>query len=104
MQIKRILLEVSGCSSWDELHETIKQAFDFPEYYGKNLDALWDCLWETFVKKQQWEISICGAKQMSPELQPYMREVMAVFRQAEREFAHVKIFVTENPGGPDSET
>ncbi len=25
-------------------HEYLKEMFDFPEYYGNNLDALYDCL------------------------------------------------------------
>lgn len=28
----------------EETHDYIKEAFDFPEYYGNNLDALWDML------------------------------------------------------------
>ncbi|MDN4616710.1 barstar family protein [Paenibacillus sp. PsM32] len=28
----------------NELHETLQQKLELPEFYGKNLDALWDCL------------------------------------------------------------
>ena len=31
-------------------HETIKEALDFPDYYGENLDALFDCLTELYNK------------------------------------------------------
>jgi len=27
-----------------QLHEYLIQVFNLPDYYGKNLDALWDCL------------------------------------------------------------
>ena len=94
MQTKKIVLDISGCRYYDQLHDTIKQAFGFPEHYGKNLDALWDCLWETFVKKQPWEISICGAEKMNAELREYMMQVLDVFRQAEKEFPHVNVFLT----------
>ena len=30
-------------------HDYLKEVFDFPEYYGKNLDALYDCLCEIGV-------------------------------------------------------
>lgn len=27
-----------------ELHDTLQQKLELPDFYGKNLDALWDCL------------------------------------------------------------
>ncbi len=28
----------------EDFHHIIKQVLDFPDFYGENLDALWDCL------------------------------------------------------------
>ncbi len=30
--------------SMSDLHQTLKKELALPEYYGENLDALWDCL------------------------------------------------------------
>ena len=35
---------VSGPRSSAEALDAIGRALDFPDYYGRNLDALWDCL------------------------------------------------------------
>lgn len=42
--MKTIYLDLTGCKYWDDLHERIRVAFDFPEWYGKNWSAFWDLL------------------------------------------------------------
>ncbi|MEZ5345797.1 MAG: barstar family protein [Pyrinomonadaceae bacterium] len=47
--LKELKYEIDefDCSGWKnpaEMHEQIARKLDFPEYYGKNLDALNDCL------------------------------------------------------------
>jgi RNAse (barnase) inhibitor barstar len=41
-----VLLDVGDCDSSDELHGALASMLDFPSYYGRNLDALHDCLGE----------------------------------------------------------
>ena len=47
-----------------EGHDYLKKALNFPEYYGKNLDALYDCLTEISVET---EICIVGGEDLSKE-------------------------------------
>ena len=42
--MKIIELDLTGCKTLNELHERIRVAFDFPEWYGKNWDAFNDLL------------------------------------------------------------
>jgi RNAse (barnase) inhibitor barstar len=37
-------LDVSGVSTPLELHLLLARHFSFPEYYGHNWDAFWDCV------------------------------------------------------------
>ena len=39
-----IILDGKKMSNLDELHREISEKLDFPDYYGCNTDALWDCL------------------------------------------------------------
>lgn len=34
------------CQSIEETHQYLKRQFELPDYYGENLDALWDVLTE----------------------------------------------------------
>lgn len=42
---KIIKLDLTGCKYLGEIHERIRMAFDFPEWYGQNWDAFWDLIW-----------------------------------------------------------
>ena len=42
MEKKIITLDLTGCKYLGELHQRIRIAFDFPEWYGENRDAFWD--------------------------------------------------------------
>lgn len=41
---KIVTLDLTNCKYLGELHDRIRKAFDFPEWYGENWDAFWDLL------------------------------------------------------------
>ena len=38
------MLWLTGVCNLEDLHNRIKKALDFPDYYGNNWNAFWDCL------------------------------------------------------------
>lgn len=42
----RVVLDASRLEEKGEAHLYLQESLNFPEYYGKNLDALSDCLME----------------------------------------------------------
>ncbi len=60
-------------------HDYIAKALEFPDYYGKNLDALFDCLTEmgecSIVFKNLDELEMLG---------DYSGALLAVFEEAEQ--------------------
>jgi ribonuclease inhibitor len=40
----KVVLDAMKMQTRKEVHVYLKEMFDFPEYYGNNLDALYDCL------------------------------------------------------------
>lgn len=48
MEIKK--LNFSKCKYVYDIHQELKHSLNFPDFYGENWDALWDCLWEYYDK------------------------------------------------------
>lgn len=46
MKTNKIYIDASRLTNRDDMHEYMKEVFEFPEYFGRNLDALYDCLGE----------------------------------------------------------
>ena len=44
--MKSVILDAKKMLKKEKMHEYFAKKFDLPEYYGKNLDALFDCLCE----------------------------------------------------------
>ena len=44
--MKKVILDMNICRTAEEAHEYLARQFGFPEHYGRNLDALYDCLTE----------------------------------------------------------
>ena len=45
-----ISIEIDGKLIKRDGHDYLKEVLNFPDYYGKNLDALYDCLTEIGVE------------------------------------------------------
>ena len=40
----RVILNGADFDSMEHLHKVLKVKLELPDYYGENLNALWDCL------------------------------------------------------------
>jgi RNAse (barnase) inhibitor barstar len=72
---KIITLDLTDCKYLGELHERIRVAFDFPEWYGANLDAFWDLLWSDCDADN---VLITGVNTMPDELIEYMSKIYLI--------------------------
>lgn len=41
---KIVTLDLTDCKYLGEIHQRIKKAFHFPDFYGENWSAFWDLL------------------------------------------------------------
>ena len=70
----KYVLDAAQMLTKEEAHEYLKEVFEFPEYYGRNLDALYDFL-------SEMEDVIVEVKNFSEE-HVYMKQVLRVMKDA----------------------
>lgn len=88
-QYNEIILDLTGCRYLGEIHQRIKKAFSFPDYYGETWDAFLDAFRTVGVPDK---IIIRGEHDIPKELMPqvdrmhntldYMRTELSTFGQA----------------------
>ena len=80
MRVQR--LDFSGCRYVYDVHSEIKKTLDFPDYYGENWDAFWDCL--TDMAGRPLHVQIAGLDVLQrkfPEACAQMLEALRDLRQ-----------------------
>ena len=76
-----VILDLSSVRGFAEVHLAIGRALDFPDYYGCNLDALWDCLTDIAGEPLQLEIrGFENVEQRAPEAAKSLLKLLSDFR------------------------
>ena len=89
--MNEIILDMTGCKSLLELHLIFKETFGFPDFYGKNLDALWDSLWE--YCPEDTIIYVKGTRSLPKEFGEYMEKIYEIFHDVEEEGENIQFVI-----------
>lgn len=90
----KIILEGSKFTDNNKTHEILKELFNFPDYYGKNLDALWDCITDWYLNENA--IIIWKDFNISKEYLGEDADIMVrIFRRASEEYHRFTIEVLD---------
>ena len=81
---KCVVLDLTGCNYLGELHQRIKEAFDFPDYYGENWDAFYDLI---CMDSQAERIIITGKSEMSSKLENQFKRMCATLDDAKNQLS-----------------
>ena len=86
---KTLLIDGNSIAGKEQLHERFAAAFDFPDYYGANLDALFDCLGEI---RCEAEIRIINARGIAEKFgEDYAENFKDALLDAQSEFKNVHV-------------
>ncbi len=78
-----IILDFTGCKYLLDIHKRLKATFDFPEWYGENLDALWDCLRDYCGFERC--VYVVGVDSLPKDFGEYMKKILEIFERVHLE-------------------
>ena len=82
--MKKLTLDFENISNKEEMHKYLAEQFEFPDYYGGNLDALYECL---------YEITTPTANKIINANDEYAVKIQNVIAAAEEENDNLAVFV-----------
>ena len=91
--MKTIILNFENCRRLSEIHKTLKTAFELPDYYGNNWDALWDCLNGWFIGEGTVIVEIRGIGSLKYDLRDSVESMFSVFKDVSIDDPNVKFVI-----------
>ena len=85
--MERVTIDLANVETKDSVHVVLKSSMNLPEYYGGNLDALYDILTSSYIKKRV-EFTIIGTDKVPDNLKSYIQGVLSVFKDAQDKMNH----------------
>ena len=82
------VMEGGNIRTRDELHDALIRALNLPTWYGRNLDALYDCLADL---NQDTELRLLHPARLEEALGGYARSALSVLRDAAAENPHFRL-------------
>ena len=81
---EKYILDFSDVKTWVDIHSIIEKEFDFPDYYGANWDAFWDCITD-FIDSRGLDIEIIGLDKIYNEF----KEDVDIFIKILKRLKHI---------------
>ena len=95
-----IILDFNGIKSLWTLHEYFKEVFNLPDYYGHNMDALWDCLDCSF--EFPTTIVLKKNEKIPSEMNEATEIMLELFEDLQRDNEKVTVQIESNDFGDNS--
>lgn len=91
--MRHIVLDFSEIENQEELHDLLQEVLELPTYYGRNLDALWDCLSEV---RDYLLIELIGIHTLFESVGPYSAKLLHTLDEAAEKNPYIWLKVRES--------
>ena len=81
--MKTVVVDFTGAKYYYDLHQRLKDSLELPEFYGRNFDALWDCL--TGMIETPIAVTLKGLNTLPKDLDYAKKIVLKVFMRAQED-------------------
>lgn len=81
----KLKLDFSTVKNFSDIHKVIKEAFGFPDFYGENLDALWDCMRD--YCEFDLHVVVSEIEHFPDDWKEYMSKIFDVFNDVHNEYS-----------------
>ena len=95
-----IILDFNGIKSLWTLHKYFKEVFNLPDYYGHNMDILWDCLDCSF--EFPTTIVLKNIEKIPSEMNEATEIMLELFEDLQRDNEKVTVQIESNDFGDNS--
>ena len=86
--MRELIINCVDITDKEALHELFAKSLSFPQWYGKNLDALHDCLTEV---SEEVVIRICGYEILKEKFGKYASSFKKLLIETAHENSNLKI-------------
>ena len=76
--MNHFILDFSEIKTVLELHQYLREVFSLPDYYGNNMDALWDCL--SCCYNESTTIELRNLNELRKRLEQTTKTMLEVFQ------------------------
>ena len=94
------IIDLDGVGTEEELQERLEESLPLPDYYGDNLDALYDVLTEY---GEGWHIIIVNRDTVDEDMKPYVEDLIDTIEDASAVAADLTVEYDEDEDVFDDE-
>lgn len=95
MNSEKIRINLGFATSKQSLHELLAAVLGFPDYYGMNWDAFWDCIRDPEQSNMPNQLELSGISRLEMTLPQDAQQLRQIIKDLESEQVDFKVWLSD---------